>query len=51
MRNIILLLSLFLSLSLFADYYQGYNVGFKGGLNLNNVTLINKKPETLEKEE
>jgi len=41
MRNIILLLSLFLSLSLFADYYQGYNIGFKGGLNLNNVTLIN----------
>ncbi len=51
MKNIILVMSLFISLNIFADYYQGYNVGFKGGLNLNNVTLINKKPETLEKEE
>ncbi len=41
MRNIILVMSLFISLNIFADYYQGYNLGFKGGLNLNNVTLIN----------
>ncbi len=41
MKNILLVLSLFISLNIFADYYQGYNVGFKGGLNLNNVTLIN----------
>ncbi len=51
MKNILLVMSLFISLNIFADYYQGYNIGFKGGLNLNNVTLINEKPETLEKEE
>ncbi len=41
MKNIVLILSLFLSINLFADIYENINFGFKGGLNLNNVTLIN----------
>jgi len=50
MKKIILLLTLLLSINLFADIYEGINFGFKGGLNLNNVTLINKSFEVKEEE-
>ncbi len=42
MKKIILILSLLLSVNLFAEVYEGINFGFKGGLNLNNVTLMNE---------